>query len=59
MSQFKNGQTFQAKYEKNILLDWPGNSQNINPIGNLRTILKRHLGEMDCTTKEREKTNDV
>ena len=33
------------------VLDWPGNSPDLNPIENLRSILKSRLKKLDCTTK--------
>lgn len=33
------------------LLDWPGNSPDLNPIENLWAICKARLQKMDCTTK--------
>ena len=41
------------------LLDWPGNSPDLNSIENLWNILKRCLGKMDCTTKDRMITNAI
>ena len=32
------------------VLDWPGNSPDINPIGNLSAIVKRRLQKEDCST---------
>ena len=33
------------------VLDWPGNSLDLNPIENLWSILKSRLEKLDCTTK--------
>ena len=33
------------------LLDRPGNSPDLNPIKNLRAIIKRKLSKYDCSTK--------
>jgi transposase len=44
---------------KIIMLDWPGSSQDMNPIENLWSILKKRLGKMDCSTEERMVTNVV
>ena len=31
------------------VLEWPGSSPDINPIGNLWTVIKRPFHEQDCT----------
>ena len=33
------------------ILKWPGNSPDLNPIGNLWAIVKKRLRKHDCTTK--------
>ena len=33
------------------VLDWPGNSPDLNPIENLWAICKKRLRQFDCTTK--------
>ena len=33
------------------VLEWPGNSPDLNPIENLWSIVKNHLRKKDCTTK--------
>ena len=33
------------------ILDWPGNSPNLNPIENLWSIVKTQLLKKDCTTQ--------
>jgi transposase len=35
------------------MLDWPGNSPYMNPIKNLWSILKKHVGNMDCSDEKR------
>lgn len=43
-----------VKYFKDkgvTLLEWPGNSPDVNPIENLWAICKARLQKMDCTTK--------
>ena len=39
------------KNNKLTLLDWPGNSPDLNPIENLRAIVKKRLQKRDCSTK--------
>ena len=36
---------------KITVLHWPGNSSDLNPIKNLRSMIKLRLGSEDCTTK--------
>ncbi|CAK9833147.1 Transposable element Tcb1 transposase [Anthophora retusa] len=38
------------KDKKITILDWPGNSPDLNPIENLWAICKVRLQKMDCTT---------
>ena len=42
---------FQA--EKITVLDWPGNSPDLNPIENLWAIIKRRIMTKDCPTSEK------
>lgn len=35
------------------VLDWSGNSLDLNPIETLRTILEQRPNQMDCTMKEK------
>ncbi|GFU97601.1 uncharacterized protein TNCV_190091 [Trichonephila clavipes] len=44
-------QTF-MRGNKIEVLHWPGNSSDLNPIENLRHILKNCLANMNCTTTE-------
>ncbi|GFU62796.1 uncharacterized protein TNCV_1350511 [Trichonephila clavipes] len=37
---------------KITLLDWPGNSPDVNPIENLWSVAKRHVSKVDCSTKK-------
>ena len=39
------------KKMKITVLDWPGNSPDLNPIKNLLSIVKNRLRKMDCTNK--------
>ena len=41
------------KESKITVLEWPGNSPDINPIDNLWSIRKARLRNHDCTTKEK------
>lgn len=41
---------FMAKNKLKVL-EWPGNSPDLNPIENLWSVIKNRLGKMDCTTK--------
>ena len=38
------------KKSKLHVLDWPGNSSDLNPMENLWTIVKKRLGKCDCST---------
>ena len=36
-----------------MVLEWPGNSPDINPIENLWAIIKRRLQKEDCSTMQK------
>ena len=36
-----------------VVLDWPGNSPDMNPIENLWAICKKRLTKYNCTTKQK------
>ena len=39
------------KKSKITVLDWPGNSPDLNPIESLWAIIKKRLQKCDCSTK--------
>ena len=41
------------------ILDWPGNSPDMNPIENLWGIVKKRVAKMDCSTKQKVITNVI
>jgi transposase len=41
------------------MLEWLGNSPDMNPIENLWSILKKRLGKMGSSTEERMVTNVI
>jgi transposase len=41
------------------MLNWPGNSPDMNPIENLWSIQKKCRGKMDCTTEQCMATNTI
>ena len=41
------------KESKLSVLEWPGNSPDLNPIENLWAIIKKRLQKYDCTTKSK------
>ena len=52
MPYFQKMRTFFE--EKDItILDWPGNSPDLNPIKNLRAIIKRRIDKTDCSTVQK------
>ena len=48
----KQVKTFFSQHRMKVL-EWPGNSPDINPIENLWSICKTRLRGMDCTTKSK------
>ena len=52
VSYFKENARF-LKIEIINILEWPGNSLDINQIENLWIIIKRRLTKYDCTTMDR------
>ena len=52
MPYFQKMRTFFE--EKDItILDWPGNSPDLNPIKNLRAIIKRRIEKTECSTVQK------
>jgi transposase len=45
--------------DKISMLEWLGNSPDMNPIKNLWSILKKRLGKTDCSTEEHLVTNMI
>ena len=46
--------------QKNIkFLPWPGNSSNVNPIENIRELVKREIVKQTITTKRRLIENPI
>ena len=43
------------KKAKLTVLDWPGNSNDLNPIENLWAIIKKRLQKSDCSAKTKLK----
>jgi hypothetical protein len=41
------------------MLAWSGNSSDMNPAENLRSVVKKHLGKMDSSTEKRMATNVI
>ena len=41
------------KENRITILEWPGNSPDINPIENLWAICKNRMSKSDCTTEEK------
>ncbi|GIX79641.1 uncharacterized protein CEXT_245611 [Caerostris extrusa] len=41
------------------VLDWPGNSPDVNPIENLCSIVTRRVSKMGCSTKKKSIENVV
>jgi transposase len=50
MSQLKTVKKF-IQENKIGMLNWPGNSPDMNPIENLWSMLKKRVGKMDCSTE--------
>jgi transposase len=41
------------------MLDWPGNSPDMNPMENLWSVVKKRLSKLDCATEERVVTSVI
>jgi transposase len=41
------------------MLDWPGNSPDMNPMENMWSVVKKRLSKLDCSTEDRVVTDVI